>query len=36
MYIAVSRLVKPLKHIATILTPGEDKSSETQLHHSQW
>ncbi len=29
MYTAVSRLVKPLKHIATILTPGEDKSSET-------
>ncbi|MBP1991961.1 hypothetical protein J2Z66_003569 [Paenibacillus eucommiae] len=29
MYTAVSRLVKPLKQIATILTPGEDKSSET-------
>jgi hypothetical protein len=29
IYTAVSRLVKPLKHIASILTPGEDKSSET-------
>ena len=28
-YTAVSRLVKPLKHIASILTPCEDKSSET-------
>ena len=29
VYEAVSRLMKPMDYIATILTPGEDKTSET-------